>query len=233
MRVLDLFSGIGGFSLGLERAGMHTIAFCECAEFPRRVLQKHWPGVPIYSDVADIRGCEFGSVDVIAGGFPCTQTSVAAAISGNRSGLDGKDSGLWYEYIRIVGAVRPLWVIVENPGGVKKWEGEIKGGLEGLGYRVSRLEIKASDCGLPHIRRRYFYVANANGERLEVTWRSNPPSLEWVERLAATGGAWLERTSGVVGEFTGLPDRVDRVRALGNAVVPAKAEIIGRAILRD
>lgn len=231
MKVLDLFSGIGGFSLGLERAGMETVAFCERDEFCRQVLNKHWPAVPVCEDVRELKGNEYGSVDVIAGGFPCTQTSVAAAVHGKREGLQGKDSGLWFEYLRIVRTVRPLWVIVENPGGVRAYESEIQGGLEGLGYRVSRLEVKASDCGLPHIRRRYFYVANRDGKGLEVARQPEPPTTSWATRLAATGGAWLKRTPGVIGEFAGLPHRVDRVRALGNTVVPDKAEMIGRAIM--
>ncbi len=231
MKVLDLFSGIGGFSLGLERAGMETIAFCEQDEFCQKVLSKHWPGVPICNDILKLKGDEYGHPDVIAGGFPCTQTSIAAAISGNRHGLAGKDSGLWYEYFRIVRTVRPIWVIIENPGGVRKWENEIQNSLARLGYRVSRLEIKASDCGKPHIRKRYFYVANSDGKRLEIAGEPESPATEWITRLAAAGGTWLKRTPGVVGEFTGLPNRVDRVRALGNTVVPAKAEKIGRAIM--
>ena len=231
MKHLDLFSGIGGFSLGLENAGMETVAFCEKDEFCRQVLQKHWPAIPICSDIKKLIGNEYGRIDIISGGFPCTQTSVAAAIQGKRNGLKGKDSGLWYEYIRIIRTIRPIWVIVENPGGVKSWESEIQNGLEGLGYTISRLEIKALDCGLPHIRQRYFYVANANGERLEVTRQEKPLSNSWVTRLAATGGAWLSTTPGVIGIFNGIPNRVDRVRALGNTVVPEKAEIIGKAIL--
>ena len=231
LKVLDLFSGIGGFSLGLERAGgFETVAFCEKDPFCQKVLAKHWPHVPIHDDIKTLEGNEYGKVDVVCGGFPCTQTSVAAAISGNRTGLEGKDSGLWHEYLRIVRTIRPLWVVIENPGGVKKWEGEIQDSLAGLGYRVSRLEIKASDCGLPHIRRCYFYVANADGKRLEIAREQRPQTVGWATRLAAAGGAWLKRTPGVIGEFTGLPDRVDRVKALGNTVVPAKVERIGRAI---
>jgi DNA (cytosine-5)-methyltransferase 1 len=230
MKVLDLFSGIGGFSLGLERAGFETAAFCEREPFCQAVLKKHWPDVPIIDDVRNIKGDEFDHIDIIAGGFPCTQTSVGAAIHGKRAGLDGKDSGLWYEYLRIVRTIRPLWVIVENPGGVKKWEGEIQGGLEGAGYRVSRLEIKANDCGLPHIRRRYFYVANRDGKGLEIARRPEPPATGWATRLAAAGGSWLRSTPGIVGVFNGLPNRVDRVRALGNTVCPDKAEMIGEAI---
>ncbi len=97
MRVLDLFSGIGGFSLGLERAGMRTVAFCEIEEYPRQVLAKHWPNVPIYDDVrtldADTLRRDGIAVDVICGGFPCQDVSFA----GKRAGLEGARSGLWGE----------------------------------------------------------------------------------------------------------------------------------------
>lgn len=192
--------------------------------------------MPIYKDVRELTNEQLKTdgitgIDVITGGFPCTQTSVAAAITGNRYGLKGKDSGLWYEYFRIVLFVRPVWVIIENPGGIKKWEGEIKDSLEGAGYRVSRLEFEAADFGLPHARRRYFYVANANGQRLAVTRPKRSPSIEWVKRLTSAGGNWLKRTPGIVGEFTGLPNRVDRIKALGNTVIPHKVELIGRAMI--
>ena len=231
MNVLDLFSGIGGFSLGLERAGMRTVAFCERDSFCRRVLDKHWPNVPIFDDVKTLDVTQIDA-DLYAGGFPCTQTSVAAAIHGKRVGLNGKDSGLWFEYIRHVKAGRPQWVIVENPGGIEAWEGEVKGGLESAGYRVSRLAFKASDFGLPHLRRRYFYVANRDGKRLEIARPARPSTTEWVTRLAAHGGAWLADTPRAGRGIDGVPDRVDRVHSLGNAVVPQIPEIIGRAIMR-
>lgn len=230
LRVLDLFSGIGGFSLGLERAGMETIAFCENADFPRRVIAKHWPSVPLHGDVRTIDVRRY-KADVYAGGFPCTQTSVAAAIHGKRAGLDGEASGLWWNYLGHVDTGRPAWVITENPGGVLTWESEIQGGLERLGYRVSRLAFKATDFGLPHIRRRYFYVANRDGKRLEVARPTRPPSTSWVARLAATGGNWLSATPRAGRGFDGIPDRVDRVRACGNSVVPAMVEEVGRAIM--
>lgn len=232
MKVLDLFSGIGGFSLGLERGGMETIAFCEIEDYPRKVLKKHWPEVEIYEDIRNLDGSIFrGRAQVCAGGFPCTQTSIAAAIHGKRTGLEGEDSGLWYEYLRIVREVRPIWVIVENPAGVEKWESEITDGLEGLGFRVSKLEIKASDCGLPHLRKRCFYVANRDGKRLEVARCEGSPQVDWCQRLTTHRGSWLTGSPRIIGGFNGLPDRVDRVKALGNAVVPEKLEIIGRAIL--
>jgi DNA (cytosine-5)-methyltransferase 1 len=114
MNVLDLFSGIGGFSLGLERAGMRTVAFCEIEPFQRAVLAKHWPGIPIYDDVRKLSGPELRAagitVDVICGGFPCQDISVAGA----QLGLDGERSGLWSEIARLVRELRPRYLIVEN-----------------------------------------------------------------------------------------------------------------------
>src|SRR5689334_5810364 len=102
MNVLDLFSGIGGFSLGLERAGMRTVAFCEIEPYARAVLAKHWPGVPCYTDVRELTAerhrADGISVDVICGGFPCQDLSLAQGAS--RAGLEGQRSGLWSEYAR-------------------------------------------------------------------------------------------------------------------------------------
>src|SRR4051812_11985953 len=113
MNVLDLFSGIGGFSLGLERAGFKTVAFCEIDPFCRRILEKHWPHVPCYDDVktltADRLAADGIAPDVICGGFPCQDLSLAQGAS--RAGLDGERSGLWSEYARIIREVRPRYVI--------------------------------------------------------------------------------------------------------------------------
>ena len=114
-KVLDLFSGIGGFSLGLDRAGgFETVAFCEIEPYCQKVLAKHWPGVPIYDDVrtltADTLARDGIGVDVICGGFPCQGISEA----GLREGLQDARSGLWSEYARLIGEIRPKYVIVET-----------------------------------------------------------------------------------------------------------------------
>src|SRR4030042_1502487 len=118
MRLLDLFSGIGGFSLAAQWVWgdeLEIVAFCEIDKFCQKVLRKHWPDVPIIEDVRNVKGSDFKSIDLICGGFPCTQTSTLSAIKSCRKGLDGKDSRLWFEYLRVVQEIRPLWVIVENP----------------------------------------------------------------------------------------------------------------------
>jgi len=229
---LDLFSGIGGFALAASRVwpNHEVVGFCEIDPFCKKVLKKHWPSIPIHDDIRTLECKRFQSIDIITGGFPCTQTSVAAAIHGKRSGLNGKDSGLWYEYLRVVQEIRPVWVIIENPSGIKKWESEIQDSLARIGYRISRLEVKAVHCGLPHGRRRYLYVANRDGKGLEITRKAGSPTVGWITRLAATGGGWISSTPGTCGGFNGVPDRVDRIKALGNAIVPQVAEQIFEAI---
>lgn len=176
LKVLDLFSGIGGFSLGLERTGgFETVAFCEIEEFPRRVLNKHWPEVPCYHDVrkltADVLNGDGISVDVITGGFPCQDISV----SGRQAGI-GSDtrSGLWSEIIRLIRQLRPKFVIVENVANLLRgpsnkpgaWFGRVLGDLAECGYDAEWQNIPASSIGAPHRRERVWIVAYPRHERI-------------------------------------------------------------------
>lgn len=251
--VLDLFSGIGGFSLGLERTGgFVTKAFCEIEDFPRRVLAKHWPGVPCYRDVRELNHEQLvrdgvGSIDIITGGFPCQDISVA----GKRAGIDGETrSGLWSEIVRLVGELRPQFVIVENvanllagpserPGG---WFGRILGDLAECGYDAEWENIPAAAMGAPHRRERVWIIAYAS----EI--RRNPLAIYKEARSRETNKSWLPFfvaprrvardafTRGLdepamFGSDDGLPHRLDRAGACGNAVIPQIPELIGRAIL--
>lgn len=161
LKVLDLFSGIGGFSLGLERTGgFETVAFCEIEEFPRRVLKKHWPEVPCYHDVrtltADVLRRDGISVDVICGGFPCQDISLA----GEGAGLDGERSGLWSEIARLVGELRPQFVFVENVSALlSRGLDRVLGDLAALGYDAEWHCIRASDVGAQHHRDRIWILA--------------------------------------------------------------------------
>lgn len=170
LRVLDLFSGIGGFSLGLERTGgFETAAFCEIEPFPRKVLAKHWPGVPCYDDVRTLTGARLAAdgitgINVITGGFPCQDISTA----GKRAGIvDGSRSGLWSEIIRLIGDLSPSYVIVENvanllAGPSEKrggWFGRVLGDLAECGYNAEWENIPASALGAPHRRERVWLVA--------------------------------------------------------------------------
>lgn len=164
LAVLDLFSGIGGFSLGLERTGgFETVAFCEIEEYPRQVLAKHWPNVPCYRDVreltADRLAADGIAVDVITGGFPCQDISTA----GKGAGLAGERSGLWSEIARLVGELAPRFVIVENVAALlSRGLGTVLGDLASLGYDAEWHCIPASAVGAPHRRDRVWIVAYPN-----------------------------------------------------------------------
>jgi DNA (cytosine-5)-methyltransferase 1 len=167
MNVLDLFSGIGAFSLGLERAGMRTVAFCEIDPFCRRVLAKHWPEAPCYDDVRSLTAERLRAdgipVDVICGGFPCQDISVA----GRGAGITGERSGLWREYARLIGEVGPRYVIVENVAALLgRGLGDVLGDLASLGYDAEWHCIPASAIGAPHRRDRIWIVANAKRQRV-------------------------------------------------------------------
>jgi DNA (cytosine-5)-methyltransferase 1 len=171
LRVLDLFSGIGGFSLGFERTGgFQTVAFCEIDPFCRRVLQKHWPNVRQYEDVqkltADKLVADGIAVDVITGGFPCQDISTA----GRQAGIaDGTRSGLWSEIARLARELRPRFIIVENvanllagpPDKRGGWFGRVLGDLAALGYDAEWHSISASDLGACHKRERIWIVAHS------------------------------------------------------------------------
>lgn len=156
MNVLDLFSGIGGFSLGLERSGMRTVAFCEIDPHCRAVLRKHWPGVPIFEDVRNLHAGHVGSVDLICGGFPCQDISLA----GRGAGLAGARSGLWSEYRRLIEEIRPRWVVIENVGAIRsRGLDTVLGELAALGYDAEWHCIPASAFGAPHRRDRVWILA--------------------------------------------------------------------------
>ena len=161
MRVLDLFSGIGGFSLGLERAGMKTVAFCEYDKHAQKVLRKHWPDVPIFEDVRKLDGNQFrGSVDVVCGGFPCQDVSVA----GKQAGFGGERSNLYTEMLRVIGECRPKFAIFENVSGLLtgdegKWFGKFLYDLAEIGFDAEWHCISASYIGAPHHRDRVWIVA--------------------------------------------------------------------------
>ena len=151
LRLLDLFSGIGGFSLGLERSGgFKTVAFCEIEPFCRRVLAKYWPDVPCYDDIrtltAERLAADGVGVDAVCGGFPCQDISVA----GKGAGIAGERSGLWREYARIIGELRPRFVIVENVAALLgRGLGDVLGDLAALGYDAEWHCIPASAVGAP------------------------------------------------------------------------------------
>ena len=177
LRLLDLFSGIGGFSLGLERSGgFETVAFCEIEDFPRRVLAKHWPEVPCYHDIRELNAARLAAdgiaVDAICGGFPCQDISNA----GKCAGIEGERSGLWSEYARLIGELRPRVVFVENVSALLgRGLDRVLGDLAALGYDAWWDCIPASAVGAPHQRDRLWIVAYAKGERGRAGLRQGRP----------------------------------------------------------
>ena len=258
LKVLDLFSGIGGFSLGLERTGgFETVAFCEIESFPRRVLAKHWPEVPQYEDVrtltAGVLARDGIAVDVITGGFPCQDLSVA----GKRAGINGERSGLWSEIVRLIGELRPRYVIVENvanllSGPTEKrggWFGRVLGDLAECGYDAEWENIPAAAVGLIHLRERAWFVAYpqqeqrvrpifAGNDAAKRAWGGAPERLS--NGLRPQVGAAVPSVFGrrmdqpnPDGVADGVSDWSHRLAACGNAVVPQIPELIGRAILKS
>lgn len=164
MRVGSLFSGIGGFDLGLERAGMSVVWQSEIEPFPCAVLRKHWPHVPNHGDIRSIRGDAVEPVDVLCGGFPCQDISVA----GLAAGIEGRRSGLWSEYARLVRELRPRWVLVENVPALRtRGYDRVHDDLEGAGYAAWPLVVRASDAGACHQRARVWIIAYADPRRCE------------------------------------------------------------------
>ena len=161
MRVLDLFSGIGGFSLGLERAGMETVAFCEYDEKCRKVLKKHWPDVPQYNDVRTLTAEQLKNdgitIDLICGGYPCQPFSTA----GKRAGEED-DRHLWPEVLRLIQEIRPAWVLCENVAGhISMGLDSVLADLEGEGYQQQVFIIPACAVGAYHRRDRVWILAHA------------------------------------------------------------------------
>ena len=153
----SLFAGIGGLDLGLERAGMECRWQVEINPFCQKVLAKHWPNVRRYGDITQLTGDELERVDLVCGGFPCQDLSQA----GKRAGIEGSRSGLWFDYARLLGILRPRYVLIENVAGllVDAAMRRVVGELARLGYVGLWQSLRASDFGASHQRKRIFVVA--------------------------------------------------------------------------
>jgi DNA (cytosine-5)-methyltransferase 1 len=282
MTVGSLFSGIGGFDLGLERAGMRVEWQVENNDYAREVLKKHWPTVPCHYDVTKIDWRDIPRVDLICGGFPCQPFSIA----GKRRGA-ADDRYLWPEVVRCLDALRPTWFLGENvPGIINLALDQVCTDLESLGYQVWPVVIPACAVDAPHQRKRVWIVAHAESQRKDPVSQSarqrilqpngksgdvahaectGPQGRGCERQLGETcqevevgrcgdvadasrklpygsgarstrrsqysdGCRWLPEPS--VGRVAhGIPYRVDRLRGLGNAVVPQVVEALGRMIL--
>lgn len=165
MTIGSLFSGIGGLELGLERAGLGPVLWqVEADAFCRAVLTKHWPDAKRFDDVRTVGSAELCPVDIICGGFPCQDVSLA----GKGAGLvNGERTGLWREFARIVRELQPRFVVAENvPGLIRRGLDVVVADLTDAGYVVAATRIAASDLGATHRRERLFIVAYRDGARL-------------------------------------------------------------------
>jgi len=257
MTVGSLFAGIGGFDLGFERAGFEITWQVEIDPFCRAVLAQHWPDVRRYEDVRTV-GAELGYVDVLCGGFPCQDISVA----GRGDGIDGARSGLWSEYARLIRELRPRYVVVENVAALlTRGLGRVLGDLAACGYDAEWDCLPASAFGAPHRRDRLWLVAypqrdelrdqpgrrggprgvsasvpRHNGAAEHVADADDRRELQpqgriFDERRRFGDGGWWRIEPHVGRVAHGIPARVDRLRGLGNAIVPQIAEWIARQIL--
>jgi DNA (cytosine-5)-methyltransferase 1 len=257
LRMIDTFSGIGGFSLAARwLGGIETVQFVEREPFCQRILSKHWPTVPIHDDICTFNP-EPHSADIVCGGFPCQDISQA----GKGAGLDGKRSGLFYELLRVVRLVGPRYVVLENVAAIThRGMDAVLGALAEAGYDAEWACIPAAAVGACHRRDRWWCVAYPNsspreerhgwpeagveaplGNDLERLGASAFPMRQRLERPNQLGegrAPWpaaLARLSPDWGGYAsepvlrrgdaGLSGRVDRLKALGNAVVPQVAMI--------
>jgi len=288
LRHLDLFSGLGGFSLGLEATGgFETVAFCDIEKFSRKVLKKHWPNVKQYKDIKEltyeqIKEDTLAPIDIVTGGYPCQPFSIAGSQRGEKD-----KRHLWPDMFRIVKECKPTWVIGENVSGhIKLGLDTVLQDLESEGYSVRAFSISASSIGANHQRERVWIIAHSNmentrqhGRRIESTWNTESigprtseetersPNSDKVngssERASLVGessytnsqglqgrrseqqlreneterptswDSWWESEPSVGRVANGIPHRVDRLKGLGNSLVPAIPFIIGQSILRE
>ena len=268
MLIGSLFSGIGGLELGLERAtGGRTIWQVEQNEYARAVLAKHWPQAKRYEDVREVGAHNLEPVDILCGGFPCQDISLA----GKGAGITGSRSGLWTEYARIIREIRPRYVVVENVANLcVRGLGTVLGDLAAVGYNAIWDCVPAAAVGAHHRRDRGFVVAYSDSVSIHSKQEfgqkckspSKPERHGQNRSLADANGTrpQRQRRPGEVGQAraqeasrlfrrsiqsarpwepepdvgrvaNGVPNRVDRLRALGNAVVPQVAEAIGRVLM--
>ena len=270
MTHLSLFSGIGGLDLAAEWAGFTTVGQCEFADYPTKVLEKHWPDVPRWRDIRTLTKESFyertgqRTVDVISGGFPCQPFSVAGKQKGKND-----DRYLWPEMLRVIRELRPHCVVGENvPGIIKIAAGQVVKDLERAGYHVVVFHYEAAAVGAWHRRARVFFVgladvadtackriqghaaicaakpAERSGQMQSDAESGNEAVYDamcsgcagdarWGKsQELADGRCWAAEPD--VGRVAhGIPHRVDRLKCLGNAVVPRQAYPIFKALAEE
>lgn len=223
MRSLDLFTGYGGITLALE-SYCKPIAYVEIEEYAQRIIAERMadgslPRAPILADVKNIEG-EFGCCDIIIGGFPCQDISVA----GNGAGLAGERSGLFYEIARITKEIQPSFVFLENVPAIRTrglWS--VAKEFSSLGYDCRWTSVSAGYVGAPHRRKRWFFLAHASSKRLEGQRQESSRVSEKLHY--ACDSSWWSVEPNVGRVANGTPFRVDRIKTLGNGVVPEQARL--------
>jgi DNA (cytosine-5)-methyltransferase 1 len=253
----SLFSGIGGFEIGFENAGMKCSWQVEIDNHASDILEQHWPLVRRYKDVREVGKHNLESVDVICGGFPCQDVSLA----GQRAGLEGKRSTLWGEFFRIICEIKPGWVVAENVRGLfssdnGQFFGNILRDLASIGYDAEWDCLPAAFFGAPQLRHRVYIVAypqsNIRGSTRFFNIQSKDESDMEKHRGSSGQGIWngiqidrkressyiecfpqplfLRVGDGISGELD-KKEAAQRMKRCGNAVVPQAAEWIGKRIM--
>lgn len=271
-RLGSLFSGIGGFELGLERAipGLSTVWQVEKEPFCQSILRKHWPESIIYDDVRTINKNNVAPIDILCGGFPCQDISLA----GKGGGINAERSGLWWEYHRIINELQPRIAVMENvPAITIRGLGAVLGSLAEIGYDAEWVTVSASQFGAPHKRERWFciaylsgfackrrttpnthsnrirtqntiqprgetsnvydrerYATNSNSQRATIQTTGKHSSEQMLGGSSSEVWKDFPTQSPVCRRDDGIPNRVDRIRALGNAIVPQCSQWIGEKI---
>ncbi|MXI84960.1 DNA (cytosine-5-)-methyltransferase [Lactobacillus paracasei] len=254
MKSLELFAGIGGIALAEQMAGIEVAGLCEYADYPRMILKKHWPDVPLFKDVTKLdreeltnAGISPDSIDIVSGGFPCQPFSIA----GKRKGT-ADDRDLWPEMFRIIKQVWPTWVVGENVANFAKMElDRTLANLESIGYQTRAFVLPAEAVGAFHRRYRTFIVAHAGGQRRDrvaegaCQQRYSKPtqntlrdqSRAWdrdqtFDLLSAGKRAIDDGSRVILRNDDGISSGLDRLKALGNAVVPQQILPIFKAIVQ-
>jgi DNA (cytosine-5)-methyltransferase 1 len=233
MKHLDLFSGIGGFALAAQwtwKEQYENVGHCEIEEFPCKVYHKHFPESKCLGDITKVKWNE-GQAELITGGFPCQDISA----SGNRIGIHGQRSGLWFAMWETIRTIRPKYVVGENVGELSiRGLNEILAGLAEIGYDVEWQDIRGSDVGAPHKRERIWIVAHTKSLRWDYYRKTKngnykEGSLEQIREMGFTSKRnngtdfWNPAPAGAFRMDDGVPNRLDRLKGLGNAIVPQVA----------
>lgn len=252
MRALELFAGIGGIALAEQMAGIEVVGLSEIEEYPVKILEKNFPNVPILKDVRKINketlreeGIDANAINIVSGGFPCQPFSTA----GKRRGKED-DRDLWPEMFRIIKEIRPDWVVGENVANFANMElDRTLSNLESEGYETRTFVLPATAVGAPHQRLRTFIVANANGRRRTSLDKSKSDrcnrqypkvfdaqewKTEWTDQvhvLSAGARILSQSSSRLRRNDDGLSQGMDRLKCVGNAVMPEQILPIFKAIV--